>query len=187
MTITNHSGICCFTIFVVFLCKNMLREKGLITVKKGVTFLILIFWMAVIFFFSSQNGTQSSGISRLIGHGIAEKGNELLQQGKSEEKLKAQVEAMQFVIRKSGHMGEYALLAVFTLLHLCCYSRKPRRFWLYGWGFCILYAVTDEIHQLFVPGREGMFQDVCIDSLGSLLGVLMFLVCYRKASGRKRK
>lgn len=155
-------------------------------VKKGVTFLILVFWMAVIFLFSAQNGTQSSGISRFVGYGIAENRNRLLHQETSEEQVAKQVEAMQLVIRKGAHMGEYALLAVCALMHLCCYERKPERFWLWAWGFCIAFAATDEIHQLFVPGREGRVLDVCIDSIGSLIGVLVFMLCYRKIWNRRK-
>jgi len=36
---------------------------------------------------------------------------------------------------------------------------------------CSLYAVTDEIHQLFVPGRSGELRDVMIDSIAALVGV----------------
>ena len=37
-------------------------------------------------------------------------------------------------------------------------------------GFCILYAASDEIHQLFVPGRGAQFRDVMIDFSGAILG-----------------
>ena len=155
--------------------------------KKRITFFILLLWMAVIFLFSAQNGTQSSVISRFIGHGIAENKNKLLQEEKSEEKIEKQVEAMQLVIRKGAHMAEYALLAIFFLLHICSYRRKPRKFWIWSWIFCIVYAGTDEIHQIFVPGRDGRIWDVCIDSIGSLLGILLFMLCYRKIQKRREQ
>ncbi len=40
----------------------------------------------------------------------------------------------------------------------------------------ILYAISDEIHQLFVPGRSGKVTDVIIDSLGILTGIVFFLI-----------
>ncbi len=144
--------------------------------KKKITFLILILWMIVIFCFSAQNGTQSSGISRFIGFGIAEKQNQLHQQEKSKEKIEEQVEGMQFLIRKSGHMAEYALLAILVLTHIRCYGKKLKQYWLWGWGFCILYAITDEIHQLFVPGRSGRIFDVCVDAVGSFIGIVIFTI-----------
>jgi VanZ family protein len=41
-------------------------------------------------------------------------------------------------------------------------------------AFCILYAVADELHQLFVPGRAASPVDVLIDTGGALLGILLF-------------
>ena len=40
----------------------------------------------------------------------------------------------------------------------------------------ILYAITDEVHQLYIPGRSGKWQDVCIDSIGVLLGIFVLLL-----------
>lgn len=148
--------------------------------KKGITLLILAGWMAVIFAFSAQNGTQSAEISHTAGYRIVQLTDRILGQERTEEMLRNQAKQLQTVIRKGAHMAEYALLAVFTLLHFCCYKEKTRRFWLWGWGFTVLYAATDEIHQLFVPGRAGMFTDVCIDAFGSLIGILVFMLIYKK-------
>ena len=37
----------------------------------------------------------------------------------------------------------------------------------------VIYAISDEIHQLFIPGRGGRVQDVCIDSIGVFLGIFI--------------
>lgn len=166
--------------------KDFRHEKRNITMKKVVTLILLVLWMSVIFFFSAQNGTQSSGISRFIGYGIAENKNRLLQKDESKEELTKQVEAMQFVIRKGAHMAEYALLAIFFSLHLCTYKKRPGKFWIWAWAFSTLFAATDEFHQWFVPGRDGRFLDVCIDSVGSLIGILVFMLCYHRLGKRKQ-
>ena len=44
---------------------------------------------------------------------------------------------------------------------------------------CVLYAVSDEVHQIFVPGRGAEVKDVLIDSAGASVGVLMYLVISR--------
>ena len=62
--------------------------------------------MIVIFCFSDQNGTRSSGISRFIGYGIAEKQNQLNQQEKSKEIIEEQEEGMQIHLPKAGQIGE---------------------------------------------------------------------------------
>lgn len=157
-----------------------------IITKKRITFLILTGWMIIIFCFSAQSGNKSSQISHSVGYRIAARVNELFHQEKTEAALTEQAEQMQVLIRKSAHMGEYALLAVFVLMHICCYKKRPQKMWLLGWAFSVIYAATDEIHQLFVPGRSGMFTDVCIDSVGSFIGVIIFMICYRKVSKKKQ-
>jgi VanZ like family len=84
------------------------------------------------------------------------------------------------VIKKGGHMIGYALLAAsyWQALHF-----KAGRGWL-AWGFAMLYALTDEFHQSFVPGRSATVWDVLIfDNLGGLLGI-WFLSRYRYKTQR---
>jgi len=79
------------------------------------------------------------------------------------------------VLRKGAHMSEYAILAV--LLWRALGSEWP------ALGLAIAYAVSDEIHQLFVRGRQGSPLDVAIDTVGILLGLtLLRLVRYRGRS-----
>ena len=62
----------------------------------------------------------------------------------------------------------------------------PKKWYGYacGWIFCIIYALTDEWHQMFVPGRAAEWKDVLTDSFGSLTGILIiatiFLTFVRK-------
>ncbi|HJA34824.1 MAG TPA: VanZ family protein [Candidatus Mediterraneibacter merdigallinarum] len=53
------------------------------------------------------------------------------------------------------------------------------------WLTAALYAATDEVHQLFVPGRSGQISDVILDSAGALAGVLV-LAAVRKLIKRKQ-
>ena len=53
--------------------------------------------------------------------------------------------------------------------------QRKRELW--AWCFAVVYAMTDEIHQLSVPGRAGRFTDVCIDATGAAIGIiLLFLI-----------
>ena len=57
------------------------------------------------------------------------------------------------------------------------YQRPPLRFIeevLIVTAFGCLYGITDELHQLFVPGREASVIDVAVDTLGSLLGGIFY-------------
>ena len=68
------------------------------------------------------------------------------------------------ILRKGAHMTEYAILAL--LLFRALGSE------LHAFLFGLAYAVSDEIHQLFVGGRHGSPVDVAIDAAGLLLGLL---------------
>jgi len=72
------------------------------------------------------------------------------------------------IVRKGGHMIGYALLAMSYWRVL---GFKNNRRWLV-WLLAVLYAVTDEYHQLFVPGRHGTAFDVLVfDNLGALISL----------------
>ena len=153
--------------------------------KKRITGLMVIFWMIVIFAFSAQPAQQSSKTSHSVSYKFAEWQNRLFRQGKTEQALSDQAESMQLIIRKSAHMGEYAILAILLYLHFSCYPLKKRQIQLLALGITAGYAASDEIHQLFVPGRAGRLSDVCIDSLGGLLGLLLCLIILHLLSRRK--
>jgi VanZ family protein len=69
------------------------------------------------------------------------------------------------VLRKLAHLAEYAVLG--ALLLRAVGMRVPAL--LAG----VAYAVSDEIHQTFVPGRQGSVLDVLIDSAGVVIGILV--------------
>ena len=143
--------------------------------KKYATGVLVIAWMAVIFLFSAQDATESSQTSQSVSYRIAKWQSQLFGEEKTEEELLGQAEGMQLVIRKGAHMSEYALLAILLASHLGCYSFSRKKTLLLALGLSACYAASDEFHQIFVPGRAGRFTDVCIDSIGSLAGILFFI------------
>lgn len=87
-----------------------------------------------------------------------------------------------FAIVKGWHALEFALL--FLLLHslLARYDRKaPRRNLVLAVVLCLIFAMTDEYHQTFVPGRGGTWSDVAIDSAGVVLAALVVRLCRGRA------
>ncbi|MDD4784916.1 MAG: VanZ family protein [Candidatus Shapirobacteria bacterium] len=71
-----------------------------------------------------------------------------------------------FLILKSFHLIEYAFLAILLFLAI---SKKNVVILI-----AYLYAVSDEIHQHFIPGRTGLFRDTLIDLIGILIGVYIY-------------
>lgn len=107
-------------------------------------FMPLLFWMALIFWLSNQS------ILLDIENDAGEK-----------------------TFYKSAHFIAYAVLAWFWWRAL---SPQREAVWPLLWlafGLTVLYGVSDEIHQLFVPGRHGRFADVLFDSSGALAMVLL--------------
>jgi VanZ family protein len=83
-----------------------------------------------------------------------------------------------FAVRKCAHAGEYGLLAVLVLAALGGTFRLLPRAWSgrrAGWALliCAGYAVSDEVHQAFVPSRFGNPVDVLIDTAGAAAALLM--------------
>ena len=68
-----------------------------------------------------------------------------------------------WLLRKSAHVGEYAVLFLLTRRAL------GGRHGLGAFLFCVAYAVTDEFHQTMVLFRDGNARDVLIDALGAAL------------------
>ena len=90
-------------------------------------------------------------------------------------------------VRKCAHLTEYAVLALLLWRAL----RKPPGPEVLRWQWSVagivlalvaLYAASDEIHQTFVPSREGCVTDVLLDATGAALGLLCLW-----AAGRLRK
>jgi len=69
-------------------------------------------------------------------------------------------------LRKLAHAAEYAVLGALLM-------RATGRAGL-AFGLGALYAVSDEIHQAFVPGRTGASLDVAIDAIGVALGIVLW-------------
>jgi VanZ family protein len=69
------------------------------------------------------------------------------------------------VLRKLAHAAEFGVLAALLV-------RAIRDTW-WAIGLGIAYALSDEIHQSFVPGREGAVLDFAIDSVGVVVGAVL--------------
>ncbi len=85
----------------------------------------------------------------------------------------------QFIIRKWAHFSIYFVLGAFGLT-LFTYIFNFYKGYLITLYLGVFYAFTDEIHQLFVPGRTGQLADFGIDVLGLFtaltMGLLIFLL-----------
>lgn len=75
---------------------------------------------------------------------------------------------LEFIFKKSGHVFVYFVLLTLWTLTL---KKKPIENAI---SYSLIFAFTDEIHQLFVPTRTGKLSDILIDSLGMSLAVMIY-------------
>ncbi len=131
--------------------------------------------MALIFFFSSQNSIESSGLSRGITYKIAEF---IVSVANVKDMDAAEVvKLIHNFIRKCAHFSEYAALGMTAYITIRLFTNKTTgRVRICTILFCMLYAVTDEIHQHFIPGRAERVFDVFIDTCGAAAGVIIITV-----------
>jgi VanZ family protein len=88
------------------------------------------------------------------------------------------IEVLNFLIRKATHLTAFGILA-FLLFKSLETTRFP---YILAWGLTSLYAMSDEYHQSFMPGRMATYKDVLIDAFGALI-VLSVVYLFK----RKRK
>jgi len=81
-----------------------------------------------------------------------------------------------WLIKNLAHVLEYFILYIFVFRSVNWQKEKVN--YLYPLIFIILYGISDEIHQSFVPGRTAWWGDVGFDTLGGLLAGLILRVKY---------
>ena len=158
------------------------REPGFLCAVSKLR-LFVKYWLPILLWFTLIFGASSDASSvqhssRLIGP---------LVRWLFPHLAEASVGHIVYFVRKCAHLTEYAILALLFWRAFRKPVKADTRPWSWiesrnAWLGVVVYASTDEIHQRFVPGRQGSFYDVLIDSTGGALGLLALW-----AFGRWRK
>lgn len=133
-----------------------------IIITRIILLIFIIIWALIVFNFSSQNGEESSGVSRKVVEIFVK-----------EESLADKVEPY---VRKFAHFSEYGLGGVLFISLFSTYEWTDRKKITMAIVLGVWYAGLDEIHQLMVPARHGSIVDVYIDTLGFSTGVFSMLL-----------
>jgi len=142
--------------------------KQIFIQKKGIAWLLVAIWMGVIFYLSHQSGAASRTLSSGFMDIIVQSFNLLFP-------FKLNVDNLHFLIRKGAHFFVYFILGMLVMNALYRGRIKKAETFI-AMSICVLYAFTDEFHQLFIPERSGEIMDVVIDSCGATIGIGLFLI-----------
>lgn len=147
--------------------KNILKH-----VIRYILMICIVILCCVIFRFSAAQGNKSSHTSERVASIILN----VIYKDNAVFNSEVMVKAIQPIVRKVAHFSIYFLLG---FLMMCCASTfKGSKAYKFDISviLCMLYAASDELHQLFVPGRSGEITDVCLDSVAATFGVLLVLL-----------
>ncbi|MDD7326848.1 MAG: VanZ family protein [Lachnospiraceae bacterium] len=143
------------------------------TMHHRIFLVFTVLWMLLIFLMSAQPAPESTATSLTVGRMVCTVFVPGYRNMSAVEQLRL-AKKIDHPVRKTAHATEYAILAILVFLAIS-YCRK--RTYLHSLCISITYAVSDEIHQYFVPGRACMVTDIVIDSSGALAGLfLVFLL-----------
>ena len=131
---------------------------------------------------------ESADLSGGITHLCMSILNQLFGFGWDASKVLEMAEIWDFPIRKLAHMTEFGILAVLIFLAIKYYNKinTMKKRYVFAWMGAVCYAATDEFHQLFVPGRSGNFVDVCVDTIGVTIALIVIYLV-RRVYGRIRQ
>lgn len=134
--------------------------------KKIVKALLLICWMGVIFFFSSQVKNDSI-VSTNIVVDIFYKLVRMFMNVDYNEFINVVFKP----VRKIAHFSEFAILGLLIYINIIEYRKS--NVLLLSIICSVIYATSDEVHQLFVSGRSFWIFDILIDSTGAIFGIVI--------------
>ena len=136
----------------------------------------VILWCFTVFTLSAEIADNSSNTSgNTIKFMI-----KLINRNISNDELQVVVNFLQPVVRKTAHFTLFAVggILIYNMLDLFISHNKPISIKVVGisWLTGTCYAITDEVHQLFVPGRSCELRDMLIDSTGVLVGIVLLMI-----------
>ena len=145
--------------------------------KKIIKIILVLLCMITIFTFSSDSADESTKKSDglivrisefLVGHRL------------SPEERQERIDKYVTIIRKGAHLTIYLILGFLLISLVKEYRQVDIKALLIALLIAILYACSDEIHQLFVSERSGKFTDVLVDSIGIIIPLIIVKVFRRR-------
>lgn len=164
---------------------SIIRQEA-IAMKKTHIFklLLIIVWLLVIFFFSAENAEKSEQRSDEV---IVETVETIRQKELTQSEKETIINKYIVIVRKSAHFFLYFILGILVFFFLKDKWKFTLKTVLITIIFCLIYAITDEVHQLFINGRTARIIDVIIDTCGSSLSSLIIYLIFKLINKIKNK
>lgn len=133
---------------------------------RALNWVAVLIWMGVIFLFSSDYFSAANTTPFIVP----------ILSDLFPDLTAHHIENIISIIRKLGHVSEYFLLAILLMRALKgqFIGQPAKRRIVWSISLAVIYAVSDELHQAFVPSRTASLVDVMIDSFGGIIGSLGF-------------
>ena len=146
-----------------------------------------VFWllatlccMAAIYYFSSQPSEISGNLSGSLTRNIIRVFIGLFRYEGYEASDRV-LSTAEFLVRKGAHFFVFFVLAFCVTNTVRQITNSKKHIFLIALCISSFYAITDELHQYFVPGRAAMWQDWLLDTAGAFFGVIAALCLFRKS------
>lgn len=143
----------------------------------------VLLWMLLIFYLSSQVAERSNNLSKGVTEVIIETVEKIVPE------KDFNMYSINHFVRKNAHFFAYLTLGILVLNAIrrsrVNGGRKSGVATLaMAFGICVLYAISDEVHQLFVPGRGGKVKDILIDGSGAIVGIGLYMIIAKTREGK---
>lgn len=148
---------------------------------RAISIILLVAWMITIFAFSSQNSNKSSATSSAFVENFISTIYPQFDDLSVEKQLKT-TDFITVFVRKAAHFFEYFILGILSLTTIYLFKKyKLFNCCIISFMFCVIYAISDEVHQYFVPGRACRVIDVCVDSAGAISAIVLLSIIYTRS------
>lgn len=142
--------------------------------------ILLLGTFYIIFGFSGQDGKESSVLSRKVTEFITDNIFHL----SNESKIQC-IDKLEYIIRKLAHFSIYTVAGILLMGFVCTYEIEKIKKIYISIVVGSIYAISDEIHQAFIPNRSARLTDVIIDTMGIVLGIVILLISMKIVYKRK--
>lgn len=156
-------------------------------IMKKINVILLILWMIVIFLFSNEPALESTKVTHEVTKTVVNLVGNVIGHKVNENEMQTIIDQSFLFVRKSAHFLEYLVLGLLMINVLKDYYSVDKIVFLVSLLLCMIYACSDEFHQLFITGRSCQMKDVFIDTSGSFLGILIYYLLYKILQIKKKR